>query len=282
MDIWDLLVVRNFALAPFLTTMEFGRLASCCKAFKNFITRVSHISISSDSVVKCVLDRMQKKQLPDLLNLCVRRPFEEVKALVAALGGCPKLKRLDLANNNIGDAEAEALAETLRQPGICPQLQQLDLRNNNIGGTGVTLLVGAFVKRRMAIPELDLRDNNKVGAAGARVLAVAQGNAEIPSNIEYLNELSDLGNLSMIKGYDGLALVLLKEVLELRRRSLPADDRDIAISLMDLALPHEVRGEYDVALALVKESLEIRRRCLPMEIPSSPIPLMNWVCCTRS
>lgn len=138
-DPWDLLVTRDVLLAPHLTTREIGRLASCCRAFRDFTLQVSRVSIgqhTSEAAVDAILRLLRNKQLPQLLVF--KGHPRDAAQLVLQPGACPHLQTLDL---DIDIAGVEALAAALRQPGACPQL---NLRCNNLGDAGAEALAQAL------------------------------------------------------------------------------------------------------------------------------------------
>ncbi|CAK0821111.1 unnamed protein product [Prorocentrum cordatum] len=75
---------------------------------------------------------------------------EEAQQLAAVLasGAAPRLRRLHLAYNRVGDEGAARLAEALRAPGALPQLRLLDLRRNplGVGGPGRAALRAAWAE----------------------------------------------------------------------------------------------------------------------------------------
>ena len=75
--------------------------------------------------------------------------------LLTALCGLLNLTSLNLWNNNIGDAGAQALAGLVN-------LTSLDLWNNNIGDAGAQALAGL-----VNLTSLDLSDNAHRGRRGA-------------------------------------------------------------------------------------------------------------------
>ncbi|CAK0822494.1 unnamed protein product [Prorocentrum cordatum] len=75
---------------------------------------------------------------------------EEAQHLAAVLasGALPRLQKLYLWNNRVGDEGAARLAEALRAPGALPQLQELSLRGNplRVGGPGPAALRAAWAE----------------------------------------------------------------------------------------------------------------------------------------
>ena len=80
----------------------------------------------------------------------------------------PTLKLLDLGDKNIGDSEAQALAEALK---VNTNLKNINLGNNNIQDAGAQALAGAL-KVNATLKNLHLTQN-EIGDAGAQDLALA-------------------------------------------------------------------------------------------------------------
>jgi len=81
-----------------------------------------------------------------------------------------KLTSLNLSHNSISAAGAQALAEALKDEHC--KLTSLALSGNNIGDAGAQALVEALKDEHCKLTSLDLRLNN-IGAAGAQALAEA-------------------------------------------------------------------------------------------------------------
>ena len=103
--------------------------------------------------------------------------------LLTALCGLLNLTSLNLWNNNIGDAGAQALAGLVN-------LTSLDLWNNNIGDAGAQALAGL-----VNLTSLDLSDN-RIGAAGAQALA---GLVNLTSLDLWNNDIEDISPLVSLR-----------------------------------------------------------------------------------
>ncbi|CAK0807226.1 unnamed protein product, partial [Prorocentrum cordatum] len=110
----------------------------------------------------------------DLLYIGLQWGDEEAQQLAAVLasGAAPRLVRLDLGRNRVGDEGAARLAEALRAPGALPQLQKLNLAF--MGDEGAARLAEAL-RAPGALPWLQWLDlhSNRVGDEGAARLAEA-------------------------------------------------------------------------------------------------------------
>ncbi|GFR45309.1 hypothetical protein Agub_g6669 [Astrephomene gubernaculifera] len=85
------------------------------------------------------------------------------------LSGCPRLQRLNLSANALGNEGAVSLARCL--PRSCAALRELDVRGNGIGDVGLIALAGALPLLHTL--QLFLVWGNHMGPGGARALADA-------------------------------------------------------------------------------------------------------------
>ena len=86
-------------------------------------------------------------------------------AEVLASGAAKQLERLDLNDNNVGDAGAQALADAIAG-GAVPQLKELSLRDNSVGDAGAQALAAAIAGGAAPqLKKLDLRANPASEAA---------------------------------------------------------------------------------------------------------------------
>jgi hypothetical protein len=112
--------------------------------------------------------------LPPLITeftLTSRGSSVTVNGINACLGkilGCPKLVKLDLSGNNIGDDGAKAIADALK---VNHSLETLYLNDNNIGDDGAKAIADAL-KDNKSLDKLDL-DDNKIDDDGAKAIADA-------------------------------------------------------------------------------------------------------------
>ena len=136
----------------------------------------------------------------------------EVSILAAAIqpkegkGALPRLKKLNLSDNNIGDAGVTALASALGQ-GALPLLSSLNLFCNQIGDSGLSNFVTAVGSNANGtlplLAELILA-HNQIGDVGASTFANAtdpkEGEGALPS-LEKLylhyNQIGDAGVTSL-------------------------------------------------------------------------------------
>jgi uncharacterized protein (TIGR02996 family) len=100
-------------------------------------------------------------ELKTLLLWCNRIGDDGVRALIT--GALPRLARLDLSNNTVGDGGAEALAASL----LLKQLAMLDLTGNRISDTGALALAASPHAAGLAWLELA---KNPITPAGLNVL----------------------------------------------------------------------------------------------------------------
>ncbi|KJE97230.1 hypothetical protein CAOG_07672 [Capsaspora owczarzaki ATCC 30864] len=98
-------------------------------------------------------------------------------------------KHLDLAERQIGDAEAQAIAEALK---VNTTVTELSLYQNRIGATGARAIAEALQMNK-AVTTLDLREN-QIGAAGAQAIAEAlKVNTTLAVLSLYQNQIGDAG-----------------------------------------------------------------------------------------
>jgi Ran GTPase-activating protein (RanGAP) involved in mRNA processing and transport len=141
----------------------------------------------------------------------------EAKAVAAVLaaGAAPKLEKLYLAGNSIGDEGARALAGALPS---ATALKVLNLESNSIGDEGARALVEALPSA-MVLERLCLLFN-KIGNERARTLAGALQNATV------LKDLYLSGNLIGDGGARALAEAL-PSAKEVRVRLLGLENNSI-------------------------------------------------------
>ena len=98
---------------------------------------------------------------------------------VIATGVLKKLEKLDLYNNQIGDAGVMALAEAAGK-GTLPQLEELRLNSNQIGDAGVMALAEAAGKGTLPqLKELRLSLNGTISQQAQDALKAALPNCEV-------------------------------------------------------------------------------------------------------
>ena len=92
-------------------------------------------------------------------------------SMILRISGLPKLLKLNLENNNLGDAGMMVLCEGL-SPGTAPSLLNLGLSNNQFGPVGAEALAAAL--RRGAVPKLKSLGFGSIpiGSQGVAALAV--------------------------------------------------------------------------------------------------------------
>ncbi|CAK0906553.1 unnamed protein product, partial [Prorocentrum cordatum] len=133
---------------------------------------------------------------------------EQVRQVAAVLasGAAPRLQRLYLSSNRVGDEGAAALAEALRAPGALPRLQRLYLFDNRVGDEGAAALAEAL-RAPGALPSLQALglDGNRVGDEGAAALAEA---LRAPGALPSLQALGLDGNRAGDEGAAALAEAL--------------------------------------------------------------------------
>ncbi|EOD26944.1 hypothetical protein EMIHUDRAFT_114838 [Emiliania huxleyi CCMP1516] len=103
-------------------------------------------------------------------------------AEVLASGAAPRLEKLWLQGNKIGDEGCKALAAALGKEGAAPRLERLYLNDNEIGDEGCKALAAALGKEGAA-PRLWLLDlsRNKISDEGYKALAAALKEGAAPS-----------------------------------------------------------------------------------------------------
>ena len=103
-------------------------------------------------------------------------------AEVLASGAAPRLERLFLDDNEIGDKGCKALAAALGKEGAAPRLETLYLQSNKIGDEGCKALAAALGKESAA-PRLETLylDDNEIGDEGCKALAAALKEGGAPS-----------------------------------------------------------------------------------------------------
>ncbi|EOD38884.1 hypothetical protein EMIHUDRAFT_223995 [Emiliania huxleyi CCMP1516] len=103
-------------------------------------------------------------------------------AEVLASGAAPRLERLELQRNKIGDEGCKALAAALGKEGAAPRLETLSLGENKIGDEGCKALAAALGKEGAAprLKELYLFCN-EIGDEGCKALAAALKEGAAPS-----------------------------------------------------------------------------------------------------
>ena len=96
-------------------------------------------------------------------------------------GAFRELKVLYIGNNSIGDAGLMALSAALEKDAL-PELEKLFLHHNMISGEGVKALMSAAGGGRLAkLEELHLDDNHNIGEEGIKALVEAINNDDLPS-----------------------------------------------------------------------------------------------------
>jgi Ran GTPase-activating protein (RanGAP) involved in mRNA processing and transport len=178
-----LAALRGLDFAEGMVTQKGARALAGCGA----LGQLERLSLQKGSIGEEGLEALLAAfpRLRSLALVHLRLPEGAGQRLAAA--ALPELRALDLAENQLGDAGAAALA-TLQAPleklvlaqnqvgdagaaalakaPFAATLGQLDLSNNRIGDDGVVALAGAFPK----LTDLDL-SGAKVGARGAAALA---------------------------------------------------------------------------------------------------------------
>ena len=117
----------------------------------------------------CALLRDEEELI--LNNRCLTACNMATLGVVFRTNGLPRLRQLQLFNNDFCDGGVHALCDGLG-PGSLPSLMVLDLDNCNIGPAGAEDLAAAL--RRGALPELaelHLCENKRLGDQGAAALA---------------------------------------------------------------------------------------------------------------
>ena len=155
------------------------------------------LTVNDDSEVKDLVQLLVK--YPDLMNRI--SPYKAIKcneisdaeaAQVIQRNFIP-LKRLDLSNNSISDAGAEALAQALHHNST---LTQLDLSNNSISDAGAEALAQAL-HHNSTLTWLDL-SNNSISDAGAVALAqTLHHNSTLTVLVLSNNSISDAGAVAL-------------------------------------------------------------------------------------
>ncbi|EOD29108.1 hypothetical protein EMIHUDRAFT_365906 [Emiliania huxleyi CCMP1516] len=109
-------------------------------------------------------------------------------AEVLASGAAPRLEKLNLCKNEIGDEGCQALAAALGKEGAAPRLKTLKLESNEIGDEGCEALAAALGKEGAALRLEELwLDGNKIGDEGCEALAAALGKEGAAPRLETLN-----------------------------------------------------------------------------------------------
>jgi uncharacterized protein (TIGR02996 family) len=114
-----------------------------------------------DADLEVLMGSAHLGELTALLLWCNRIGDDGVRALL--VGSLPRLARLDLSNNTVGDGGAEALAASL----FLKQLTMLDLTGNRISDTGALALAASPHAAGLAWLELA---KNPITPAGLNVL----------------------------------------------------------------------------------------------------------------
>jgi len=109
--------------------------------------------------------------------------------MILRMNGLPRLRRLDLWSNNLGDAEVEALCDAMGRGAQGRQLF-LSFQSNAIGPAGAKALAAAF--RRGAMRKLERLDlaTNPLGREG--LAALAPELRQLPNLIELFVEDASL------------------------------------------------------------------------------------------
>ena len=113
-------------------------------------------------------------------------------ALADSLKGITNITKLDLHNNEIGEAGAKALAESLKDN---PNITVLYLWGNKIGDAGAKALVEGL-KDNPNITELSLGDN-QIGEEGAIALAESLKGSQITTLYLEYNQIGDAGAIAL-------------------------------------------------------------------------------------
>jgi serine/threonine protein kinase/Flp pilus assembly protein TadD len=90
--------------------------------------------------------------------------------------------------------------------------------------------------------------------------ALAIGRSELGADVRVAQSLNDLGVLQRQQGRLPEAETMLRESLTLRRRLLGPQDKDVAVTLVELARTLEDRGRSNEAEPHIREALAIRRK----------------------
>jgi serine/threonine protein kinase/hemoglobin-like flavoprotein/Ran GTPase-activating protein (RanGAP) involved in mRNA processing and transport len=162
-----------------------------------FLERLEWLDLSENPIGSAGLAAVAAgSRLSQLRVLLLAGARVDTKGL-SSLAGCRlPLERLDLADNDLGPAAAEALARA-----DFPELRAIGLRNNRLGADGIAkLAVSALFAR---LQSLDLARNG-LGPAGVAVLALSRQMGELRQLI--------LGQNSL--GREGLQLLLSSNALD--------------------------------------------------------------------
>ena len=130
-------------------------------------------------------------------------------AEVLASGAAPRLEKLILHGNKIGDEGCKALAAALKE-GAAPRLKELELQCNNIGDEGCKALAAALGKNG-ALPLLKslVLHRNGIGDEGLRVLATA---------LEQTGAVPQLQDIELDANFSAKAIMALAATLRYQVR----------------------------------------------------------------
>ncbi len=130
-----------------------------------YLARVRVLDLESNDLgdpdLQVLADSPHLNELTAMLLWCNRIGDDGVRALLG--GSLPRLSRLDLSSNTVGDGGAEALAASL----FLKQLTMLDLTGNRISDTGALALAASPHTASLAWLELA---KNPITPAGLNVL----------------------------------------------------------------------------------------------------------------
>jgi len=147
------------------------------------------------SALKFILNFFAKT-LNEFKNLNLGIKKEEIKDLVDILNTNATITTLDISNNAIGNAGAQALAEALKGNTT---LTILNFSDNQIGDVGVIALANVL-KENNTLTKLDISRNN-VGYDGAKALAEAlKGNTTLTTLDISRNLIGDAGLREALAG----------------------------------------------------------------------------------
>ena len=119
-------------------------------------------------------------------------------SMILRISGLPKLLKLNLENNNLGDAGMMVLCEGL-SPGTAPSLLNLGLGNNQFGPVGAEALAAAL--SRGALPKLATLGlgNNPIGNQGVAALtAPLRSRPAFKQLVLNMCEIGDEGVASLV------------------------------------------------------------------------------------
>ncbi|CAE7598878.1 NLRC3 [Symbiodinium sp. CCMP2456] len=238
-SIQELLIEDCEDLLPFLEAWrklveEPSSVGKACRGPTSISLRKNNIT---DSGAQVLIQTLRKSSLY-MQVILEQNPIREATTKALRLANAilaikfQQQERLDLSQADLGDYDAEVLAEVLQSN--C-SVTEINLRHNKIGDVGVQALAEVF-KVHCSIKKIDL-SWNKVGLVGAQALAKAMEMNPAIKSVELSKcEIGDLGEKTMKLAHAISAIKFSKGVeVDLSRAGLGDSDAEALAEVIKMS-----------------------------------------------